>query len=1771
MKISARVLGLLLLGLGCLIAGVGVYKLRPDRPPPKSDPTVQKVAQPSKSLELAEVWTPPEATRTAPAARKARVERPEQYGVPSRPVSELPSEAELQGLPFLPEPLMPVPGRSSDEEVEALGAALREYQAAHSAEYTAPLERFVETHPESRWVPSLLLNMGSIAYETGYFQDALRHWKRSWELAKGGTDLASQQVANRAIAEYAKMNARVGRADELDAVFAEVQGRNFMGDARVKLENSLEGRWVMKNKPGVAFRCGPYALTNIAPLLSPEAASRTTEFLQRVQSPTTGFSLSEVQEMSRELGLELQMAKRVPGSSIIVPAVVHWKVGHFGALTRELDGKYLLQDPTFGSELWVSQTALDQEASGYFLVPAGPLPSGWEPAPEEEARAIYGKGHSGNTDPDETGPDDDKTPDQCPGSPNLAMATYSFHLLLASLSVVDTPVGYTSSIGPEVRLQVTYNQREAAQPATLNFTNFSPQWVNNWVSYLEDNPSSPGATIKLRKRGGGGEVHKGFNSTTQTYALQSKNASVLHRLSSNTYKKVYSDGSEEFYEHYIGTTGTQRKVFLSRIKDPQGNQISIEYDTTYPTRISRIIDAAGLPTVYAYDYPGQPYLVTAVEDPFGRTASFTYTPSGGVLRLQSIEDVYGIVSSFTYNTAGEIVALTTPYGTTTFTLSPLNVGGGYSLIRYAEATDPYGSKERVEYNTSTTATGISGTLETPRPDSALVSFTTGDNDDRNSFYWDKQRMKLGAGDYSKAHLYHWIQPTAADVAMSILESEKPPLESRIYYNYPGQTNPSIQGTLAAPSVIARVVKDAQGVNHTQASRYQYNAHGQLTKMIDPVGRETVFEYAPNGVDVLLVKQKAGESGGQPVWETLASYTYEAGTPPHKPTTVTDGAGRTTRYTYSPSGQVRTIENANGNVVTLTYETDPTKPGYDRLISITGSSPDGNRSFTYDSHDRVRTVTDADGYTLTIDYDSLDRTRLVTHPDGTFEQFEYDDHSLVASRDREGRWTRHQYNKLRERVLTRDPAQQVTQFQWCRCGLLRRLVDGAGNITEWDRDEQGRLARKTYADGSFTTYGYDFSGRLVTQVDPMGRLKKYEYTLDDRVAKVDYSDTTTPDITFTYDPWFGRIKSRVDGIGTTTYGYQPYNGATPGAGQVAYIDGPFPDDTLKHTYDALGKLQKMEIVDDATRSVASYSEAYTFDARDRLTRIDNGLGAITYGYVGQSDRPSVVDFPNGAQTTYDYHQVEGDLLLKQIKHLTSGPASRSVISQFDYTYNEDGTIDTWSIGRGQAGTTTWTFGYDEARQLTEGKRRDASQTLLQSERYGYDEAGNRNQVVTGEADTSNFETSNLNQLVSERGFGPTRFEGSLDEPAAVTVNGQPAKVTSSNGGPPYTFEASVDLPEGTSNVVVSARDGNNNSASRTYGVTTEGVKAQYEYDANGNLRFEREPDGTVLREYHWDQANRLVRVVNGARESLFEYDGESRRVRITERENGVTKQSHVFMWCGTQLCQKRIGSTVDRTYYEDGFQDSSGSHFYTRDHLGSVWDVVASDGATVESRLRYGPWGNLEEETGTVRTDFAYTGHYLDRASGLSLAQFRAYDPNLGRWLSRDPMFDSDETGQLATRLPGEAANLHGYARNNPMLYRDPNGEAAVIAIPLLPAVGAGLALYAMYCTATGTCPWNPGAPPLRLPPIRWPSPADPPAEKCSPRAPPIPIPMDPPAPEADKKCPPCPPPPPSRIDRVPPSASHYPCPGDHMHTFKYNQNPKTCQCFPGKDEVICLP
>jgi len=306
-------------------------------------------------------------------------------------------------------------------------------------------------------------------------------------------------------------------------------------------------------------------------------------------------------------------------------------------------------------------------------------------------------------------------------------------------------------------------------------------------------------------------------------------------------------------------------------------------------------------------------------------------------------------------------------------------------------------------------------------------------------------------------------------------------------------------------------------------------------------------------------------------------------------------------------------------------------------------------------------------------------------------------------------------------------------------------------------------------------------------------------------------------------------------------------------------------------------------------------------------------------------------------------------------------------------------------------------------------------------------------VTGVAEPRTVITeatfNELNQLVSRGGGGETLFSGTTDEPATVTVDGTDAIL--GNGG--QSFAATVDLPTGTSTVTVEATDVNNNTTSQDYEVEVAAGSGQsLTYDANGNMT-----DNGSGQTYKWDAEDRLIEITRGTETTEIAYDGMSRRTRITEKSSGVTVEDHHYIWDGAEIVERRAsnGTTWEQRYYAEGFVDATeGDFYYTPDHLGSIREVVADDGVTVESQYDYEIWGEVERIAGVgAGSPFRYTGHFYHAPTELHLTWFRAYDADLGRWLSRDPMV-------VAEFLP-EGPNLYSYAASNPLLFIDLHGRA----------------------------------------------------------------------------------------------------------------------------------
>jgi RHS repeat-associated protein len=1511
--------------------------------------------------------------------------------------SAAPTDAEIARARVFSEPIISWGTNLSPNENKDLAQALLAFRNRQDPDDASAIENFLQTHPNSPRALSLLANLGSHYRGTMQFTKAMAAWRETWERGKGITDLDSKDVVDGAMSEMAQFYVTLGWADELQALLKEMDGRPLRGAAYVRVENARSALSQMQARPEHTYKCGPFALGRICANLGVNDPANTAILTEL--ATTNGTSLTQNWLLSKRVSLNYQMAMRKPGAAIPLPAMVHWKQGHFSALTRMDNGRYLVEDGTF-KQGWVSSKVLDEEASGYFLIPAGPLPPGWDAVSEAEGQNAWGRSWPSGQDPN--------TPpcaltvggsSGCASCGPTRMAQYSFNPLLVSLLISDRPVGYTPPRGPQVEFRVNYNELDPNQPANFSYWNLGSRWESDWLSYVSDNTTQSGADVMVIL-GASAQIYTGFNTNTQSYAVQQYDQTLLVRTSGACYQRQHPDGSMEIYSLPDSTNGA-RRVFLTQQIDPAGNALTFTYDSS--NRLVSVQDAIGQVTTLSYGLASDPLKITRVTDPFGRYATVQYNGSG---QLTNMTDVIGISSSFAYGGGGGeadfISSLTTPYGTTTFTKGAAALGTYYDNDWWLEATDPLGARERVEFMLGY---GIEGLPANLIPTGLNTTNMNGWLDYRTTYFWDKKAMEqYQPGDYSKATRYIWLlNAINYHVVSSTLNAVIKPLENPVWLNYPNQGDGRTEGSINQPTKIARVLDDGS----TQLQQYQYNAIGKPIQAIDPMGRTTLFTYATNNIDLLTMSQLAA---GQT--NVLGQFTYNS---QHLPLMVVDASGQANYFGYNTNGQLTAITNALNQVTTLSYDTNAC------LTNILGALPGATATFTYDSYGRLRTTTDSQGYTVTYDYDALNRPTKVTYPDGTYQQMVYDKLDAVLIKDRCGHWVRSIYDAQRHLTVVEDALGRITSLDWCTCGSLAGITDPLGQTTTWLRDLQGRVTTKIYADGTQINYAYEnTTSRLKSVTDAKNQTTAYGYFNDNDLRQVVYSNAiiATPGVSFAYDTNYNRPLTMTDGTGITAYSYNPIT-TTPtlGAGRLASVAGPLPNATITYTYDVLGRV--------ANRVINNAAQVVMYDALGRVTMVTNVLGSFTNVYLHATGLISTNFYPNGQQTVFTYYGTNNDLRLQQIQNLMPNGQN---LSAFSYAYDPDGQITNWTEQADTQTPTVYSFGYDAADQLASAllNSNSVNGAMLKQFAYQYDTAGNRTgeQIQSGAGVSpavGSASYNNLNQLTGRTGNnGPIRFRGSLNETGTVKVAGNPATMTA------YTnFTGYANVTTGTNVVSVVATDYSSHSRTNNFQVvvTNNGVGETLTFDLNGNETSVVTAMSSNM--YQWDAANRLVSITESTNQSLFTYDGLGRRVQDIELQNGAVVSTNYFVWCGQRICEQRdnTGANVTKQFFGEGEQISGTSYFFTRDHLGSVREMTDNTGA-IKARYDYDPYGRQTKLSDTMEADFGYAGMYYHAVCKLNLTYYRPYDPNLGRWLSRDPLA---EKGGL---------NLYEYVYNNAINYVD---------------------------------------------------------------------------------------------------------------------------------------
>ena len=1517
-----------------------------------------------------------------------------------------------------------VDGSASSLERLALARALSDYAGQSDRSKVDALEAYLRANPRSPYRLSLEVAVAKELYNGGRYSRALSAYESLWRRYRNSRKKAPalQRQFDRASVDLASLYAKLGRKNQLRPLLGELIKREIRGGAAELLYQTRLALGTMEREPQSSFNCGPAALQNIkridAGMLSEDP------ILSAAHATENGFSLSQLQKLADMTGIALRMAKREGNAEIVVPALVHWRAGHYAAIVHKEGDKYRIEDPTFARTALMTQDAMNDEASGYFMIPADSLPAGWTWVSESEGATIWGKGEPAGQEYWEP------CPVMCPGDPGVAQ--YGHNLFKGLHVVADTPIFSESPAPYNINFTVRYTPSLIPEGTWWLKPHFgTEQWVCNWGAHVEISSSYDIVWLPDGRR----EIHSsGGHKTSAILDLNPDGDGYVRRA---------DDGSIMVFAEEIGDL-----YYLTEMKNSVGNVLTItnqEHDSVNAARPWKVTDdyGNGIEIIYATSstsgtHNAQWYRITEVRDirDSNRKATFSYSssPTGNnETDLTKITDVVGIESSFIYTSAEpRLHKMTTPYGTTTFTASI--VEGSTSGIEHATGRsvnilDPMGHTERIEFRTEYPSThalagctysGSNASANSAEiPASGVTGSTTIKTDELNegvSLYWDKKiyndhtpNSSSGAN-YDKAYQTRWAHN---GTFIGVPLSRRSPLSYREFYQYEGESSyTNTPSDHPKPALIASRLRDQNGTLATSSVHFEYNDKGNVTKHIDATNRETKFTYENgydddelDGIDIKTVEILDGST-----WKTVVTYTYETDdTEPeygkHVPLTVKDAGGNITSYTYNAKMQVQQITypaSTTNGIVKFYYDDDPrdayvAEPGdfefEGYLVKVERTNPSGSGYVTimentsFDTYYRVATSVDADGYDRDFLYDKLNRVTQITHPEtptATTELFSYVTNvgskkviELQKYTDREGKTTKYEHNGNRQLWKVTDSASQVTEYHWCRCGDLEWIKDPAAKKTEWIRDIEGRVTEKRYPAVGGTThktyYTYQTeSGLLSTVRYPKDSSATFtlKYYKDGNLQKVDYADSSMTDLTYTYDSDYNRLKSRTDEVGTWNYYYHSINGSTNGAGKLRYVNGPWSWDSRYHYYDDLGRVNHRKI--DYSSTTVEHDVVWEYDTLGRVKAIDTPHSStdFTIAYEGNGPLVNYIDYPNGQRVDYAWKSKTSGRFLDSITN--NKTSSGTQISKFDYpTHSGSGQIKSWTKTQkdnlGATVTTPWTITYDNLYRVDQ-----VNNTSGDDYDFDYDSSDNR-----------------------------TRRK----------INGS---------GIQYQVNARNQLTQPSS-----------------------GVEYKFSYDANGNITERRNSStNALLIEYEWDAINRLKAVeIPGTSRSEFFYDGQHRCYKKIEKNgSGTVLSTEYYVWCGTERCQKRVGSSnpadIKSNYYSYGetrhtSTSNSTPYYYTFDHLGSLREVTNSSGV-VQVAYDYTPYGERSEVVGasgswSLDAEWGFTGHYYHEQTGLHLALYRAYDAEMGRWLSPDPI---EEAGGL---------NLYGYVGGDPINYWDPFG------------------------------------------------------------------------------------------------------------------------------------
>jgi len=793
------------------------------------------------------------------------------------------------------------------------------------------------------------------------------------------------------------------------------------------------------------------------------------------------------------------------------------------------------------------------------------------------------------------------------------------------------------------------------------------------------------------------------------------------------------------------------------------------------------------------------------------------------------------------------------------------------------------------------------------------------------------------------------------------------------------------------------------------------------------------------------------------------------------TSVTDPSNAATLSAYDPFGNVLVVTDPNSNVTRMTYD------GLNRLLTRTNGANE-TTTFTYD--DNL-----ADGVGIDAVASRVSGLALGPNAAGSGVQttdalghktFELKDGAArsVRTLDGNGNATTRKYDVLVSGLVETsivDPLLHSMRSRSDGLGNARRLVDAENRITtrtfdansnelslsdpnstgySCQFDLRNRKSSCTDTQGDTQSFGYDAENSLTSQTDALGQITRYTY--DARNRKVSERDRLNGITSWAFDADSNTI-TMTDAQGSATnylfdsrglltretlpaqqagvqnirsYGYDPGRRMVSRTDQTGTITNfrfdsanrltgrNYPDglnDSM--TYDAASRLTS------ATSARYNVTVTRSYDAGNRVAsevqRVDGVNYTVGYGYDA-ANRKTSTTYPDGSVSTRTYTDRNQ---LKTAKLATTLLAT--------WTYDPGLRLTNTTLGNGLAETRTYradnlvtsiatpginqlTYVYDANKRVT-----NEANPLLPPEAlsYGYDVEDRLTTFQRGPTATPAQSQSWNLSLVGD--WASTTRDGVLETRTHTAVH----EITSlaKTGSPTMAL---------------------NHDAKGNLGLTQNGQALTW--DIENRLASANPAPGLAGGQYKYDVLGRRLKKAVGSVSTVFVHDGDQ---VIAEYENGVLARRYVY------------GAYIDEPL---AMVSSTGPRYY---HQNQIYHVMAMTNSSGQLAERYGYTaygkrrvvspGGAKLAASAIGNQVGFTGRYHDGETGLTYFRARYLDAELGRFVSRDPLFEQHAVvlgpwahnrnrGGANSRLialPSLKPVFYPYANNSPINFVDPFGWA----------------------------------------------------------------------------------------------------------------------------------